>query len=146
MTHELGILFGAGFIYLLLLFLVAYAADSGRIPERLIRHPLVYALSLGVYATSWSYYGSVGFAQSEGYLFLTIYIGVTLAFALTPVLLQPILRLTLGISAHLTGRPVCVPLPQPAGRRVSHPVHADRHPALHRAADFAPVTESVCGS
>ncbi len=94
MTHELGILFGAGFIYLLLLFLVAYAADSGRIPERLIRHPLVYALSLGVYATSWSYYGSVGFAQSEGYLFLTIYIGVTLAFALTPVLLQPILRLT----------------------------------------------------
>src|SRR5690606_33308279 len=58
------------------------------------RHPLTYVLSLGVYATSWTYYGSVGFAQTHGYNFLTIYIGVTLAFALTPVLLMPILRLT----------------------------------------------------
>lgn len=94
MTHDLSFLFGIGFTYLVLLFLIAFAADSGRIPERLIRHPAVYVFSLGVYATSWTYYGSVGFAHTQGYLFLTIYLGVTLAFALSPLLLQPILRLT----------------------------------------------------
>ncbi len=94
MNHELAILFGFGFAYLLLLFLIAYGADNGYIPERILKHPFVYILSLGVYATSWTYYGSVGFAQSQGYLFLTIYLGVTIAFALTPLLFEPILRLT----------------------------------------------------
>ncbi len=94
MTFDLWQLFLAGVGYLLLLFLIAYAAERGWIPQKVVRHPLVYTLSLGVYATSWSFYGSVGFAQSQGYNFLTIYLGVTLAFLLTPVLLQPILRLT----------------------------------------------------
>jgi signal transduction histidine kinase/Na+/proline symporter len=94
MSHSLGLLFGVGVVYLLLLFLIAFAADSGRLPEKLLRHPMVYVFSLGVYATSWTYYGSVGFAETQGYLFLTIYLGVTLAFALSPLLLQPILRLT----------------------------------------------------
>ncbi len=91
---ELWQLFLAGVGYLGLLFLVAYAAEREWVPRSLTRHPLTYALSLGVYATSWSFYGSVGFAQSSGYNFLTIYLGVTLAFLLAPVLLQPILRLT----------------------------------------------------
>ncbi len=94
MTLELSSLFTAGFFYLVLLFLVAYVTDLGLIPEAWVSHPLVYTLSLGVYATSWTYYGSVGLANSNGYLFLTIYLGVTLAFALSPVLLRPILRLT----------------------------------------------------
>lgn len=94
MTLELSLLFAAGIIYLGILFLIAYATDRGLIPERWISHPLVYTLSLGVYATSWSYYGSVGFADSNGFQFLTIYLGVTLAFVLSPVLLRPILRLT----------------------------------------------------
>ncbi|WP_456372398.1 ATP-binding protein [Thiolapillus sp.] len=94
MTLELSSLFTAGFLYLVLLFLIAYVTDRGLIPEQWVSHPLVYTLSLGVYATSWTYYGSVGFANSNGYLFLTIYLGVTLAFALSPVLLRPILRLT----------------------------------------------------
>ncbi len=94
MSHDLALLFSVGIAYLVLLFLIAYAADSGRLPERLLHHPSVYVLSLGVYATSWTYYGSVGFAQTQGYLFLTIYLGVTIAFALTPVLFKPILRLT----------------------------------------------------
>ena len=94
MSRELLLLFGVGLGYLLLLFLIAYAADRGHIAERYLRHPITYVLSLGVYATSWTYYGSVGFAQSQGYLFLTIYLGVTIAFALTPLLFEPILRLT----------------------------------------------------
>ncbi|MFC1664509.1 ATP-binding protein [Pseudomonadota bacterium] len=93
MTFSLTYLFFTCVVYLSLLFLIAYATESGWIPSRVARHPITYVLSLGVYATSWSFYGSVGFAQSEGYLFLTIYIGVTLAFIATPVLLAPILRL-----------------------------------------------------
>jgi PAS domain S-box-containing protein len=91
---ELWILFMAGVAYLFALFMIALAAERGWIPSRVARHPLTYVLSLGVYATTWSYYGSVGFAQSQGHSFLTIYLGVTLAFALTPILLMPILRLT----------------------------------------------------
>lgn len=94
MTTEPLLLIGAGLVYLVVLFLVAYATDRGHIPARWVSHPITYALSLGVYATSWSYYGSVGFAASNGYQFLTIYLGVTLAFVLWPVLLRPILRLT----------------------------------------------------
>lgn len=90
---DLSELFLAGLGYLAVLFVVAYAAERGWLPQRVIRHPLTYALSLGVYATTWSFYGSVGFAASQGYLFLTIYVGVTLAFVLAPVLLQPLLRL-----------------------------------------------------
>jgi Na+/proline symporter/signal transduction histidine kinase len=94
MYHDLATLFGFGLVYLLILFLIAYAADSGRIGDRLLRHPLVYVLSLGVLATSWTYYGSLGFAQTQGYLYLSIYFGITLAFSLSPILFQPILRLT----------------------------------------------------
>ncbi len=94
MTLELSHLFLAGFSYLVLLFLVAHATDRGWIPARWVSHPLTYTLSLGVYATSWSYYGSVGFADSDGYLFLTIYLGVTLALLLAPLLLRPMLQLT----------------------------------------------------
>ncbi|OOZ37274.1 ATP-binding protein [Solemya velesiana gill symbiont] len=94
MTYELEVLFGASIFYLIILFFVAYVTDSGMISERWTANPLVYVLSLGVYATSWSYYGSVGFAEREGYQFLTVYLGVTIAFLFSPFLLRPILRLT----------------------------------------------------
>ena len=86
MTLELWQLFGVGVGYLALLFLVAWLAEHGYIPEAVARHPLTVTLSLGVYATSWSYYGSVGFAHEAGFSFLTIYLGVTIAFLLAPIL------------------------------------------------------------
>ena len=94
MTYELGVLFGTGVTYLGILFLIAYFSDRKVIPTKWIDHPVTYSLSLGVYASSWTYYGSVGFADSNGFLFLTIYLGVTLAFILSPVLLKPLLKLT----------------------------------------------------
>lgn len=93
MISEIGILYAVGVAYLALLFFIAHATDNRWLPDRLVRHPMVYALALGVYATSWSFYGSVGFAQSQGYNFLTIYLGVTLAFVLAPLMLAPLLRL-----------------------------------------------------
>lgn len=81
-------------VYLLLLFLIACATDRGWIPPRIHRHPGVYALSLGVYMSAGTYYGNIGFAQSHGYAFLALYLGLTLAFLLQPLLLAPILKLT----------------------------------------------------
>ncbi len=93
MGIELWLLFLVALVYLGVLFLIAYAGENGYFPRRLIEHPAVYALSLGVYATSWTFYGSVGLADSSGLAFLTIYLGVTAAFTLGPYLLAPILRL-----------------------------------------------------
>jgi signal transduction histidine kinase/Na+/proline symporter len=94
MTFELTHLLGGSFLYLSLLFLIAYATEQGWIAERIVHHRAIYALSLGVYATAWSYYGSLGFVETQGILFLAIYIGPTLAFILTPLLLSPMSRLT----------------------------------------------------
>ncbi|MCP3688623.1 MAG: histidine kinase, partial [Gammaproteobacteria bacterium] len=94
MQFELWQLFLVSIVYLGILFLIATATDKHWIPASVVRHPLVYTLSLGVYATSWSFYGSVGFAQQQGYNFLTIYLGATLAFIASPILLRPILKLT----------------------------------------------------
>lgn len=80
--------------YLLLLFGVAWTSEKGLIPRWVIRHPLTYTLSLGVYASAWAFYGTVGLAYQYGFGFLASYLGVTGAFLLAPVLLYPILRVT----------------------------------------------------
>jgi len=94
MNFELWQLFVAGVAYLGLLFVIAWIVDNKPEFKHLAHNPLTYALSLGVYATSWSFYGSVGFAERQGYSFLTIYLGVTLAYLLSPILFAPILKLS----------------------------------------------------
>ena len=86
------VLISAG--YLLILFGVAWSSEHGLIPRWLIRHPLTYILSLGVYASAWAFYGTVGLAYQYGYGFLASFLGVSGAFLLAPVLLYPILRIT----------------------------------------------------
>jgi signal transduction histidine kinase len=85
--------FSAG--YLGLLFAVAYygrrRADAG---HSIIANGTVYALSLAVYATSWTYYGSVGRAASTGVGFLPIYLGPTLMMALGWLVLRRIIRIS----------------------------------------------------
>lgn len=80
--------------YLLLLFGVAWFSERGFVPQKVVHHPAIYTLSLGVYASAWAFYGSVALAQQYGYGFLAYYMGVAAAFMLAPVLLQPILRIT----------------------------------------------------
>src|SRR5262249_59808503 len=93
MDMAIGAVFAVSVAFLLPLLGGAYGTERGLVPVRLVRHPLTYALSLGVYATSWTYSGSVGFAQKHGYGFLSIYLGVTLACLLVPVVWEPVLRL-----------------------------------------------------
>jgi Na+/proline symporter/signal transduction histidine kinase len=63
--------------YLCGLFAVAHMADtSGRRMMMAGRaRTTIYALALGVYCTSWTFYGSVGFASRAGFDFLGIYVG-----------------------------------------------------------------------
>ena len=92
MTLSPELIVGVALGYLSMLLLAAHVGDTFPRATRLARHPFVVALSLGVYATSWSYFGSVGMAARDGYRFLTIYLGVTLACAAAPVVWEPVAR------------------------------------------------------
>lgn len=83
------------FSYLLLLFSIAYAAERKEAEARSIAaNPYVYSLSLAVYCTSWTFYGSVGKAANAGLSFLTIYIGPTLMASLWWIVLRKIVYLS----------------------------------------------------
>jgi len=81
--------------YLGVLFAIAYYADRRADAGRsIIASPYIYSLSLAVYATAWTFYGSVGRAASDGVGFLPIYIGPTLMIALWWLVLRKILRIS----------------------------------------------------
>ena len=79
----------------MLLFSVAYFAERKELQGRsLVSNPYIYSLSLAVYCTSWTFYGSVGKAANAGLSFLTIYIGPTLMAALWWVVLRKIVHIS----------------------------------------------------
>jgi Na+/proline symporter/two-component sensor histidine kinase len=83
------------FAYLGLLFAIAYYADQRADAGRsVIASPYIYSLSLAVYATAWTFYGSVGRAAENGVGFLPIYIGPTLMIALWWLVMRKILRIS----------------------------------------------------
>jgi Na+/proline symporter/signal transduction histidine kinase len=85
----------ASFAYLGLLFAIAYYADQRADAGRsVIASPYIYSLSLAVYATAWTFYGSVGRAAADGVGFLPIYIGPTLMIALWWIVMRKILRIS----------------------------------------------------
>ncbi len=85
---------GASFAYLLLLFAVASLGDRRSAQGRsLIDNAWVYALSMAVYCTAWTYFGSVGRAASAGIWFLPIYLGPTLAMVLAWLVVRKMLRI-----------------------------------------------------
>ena len=86
----------SAFLYLCLLFAIAYfvdkRADAGR--SLLVNNPYIYALSIAVYCTSWTFYGSVGLAASRGIDFLPVYLGPTLVFVLWWYVLRKMVRIS----------------------------------------------------
>ncbi|RPH67606.1 MAG: histidine kinase [Burkholderiales bacterium] len=89
------VIVAVSFAYLGLLFAIAYygdkRADAGR---SIIANPTIYALSLAVYCTTWTFYGSVGRAASSGIGFLPIYLGPTLMVALWWFVMLKIIRIS----------------------------------------------------
>jgi Na+/proline symporter/nitrogen-specific signal transduction histidine kinase len=85
----------ASFAYLGVLFAIAYygdhCAERGR---SIIANPYIYALSLAVYCTTWTFYGSVGRAASSGIGFLPVYLGPTLMIALWWYVWRKIIRIS----------------------------------------------------
>ncbi|MFD4669487.1 histidine kinase [Lentzea sp. NPDC058450] len=81
--------------YLAVLFAIAFygdrRADAGR---SIVGRGTIYALSLAVYATSWTYYGSVGRAASTGVSYLSIYLGPTIMLALGWLVLRRIIHIS----------------------------------------------------
>lgn len=83
------------FLYLGLLFAIAYYADRRAYTSRsLVSNPYIYTLSIAVYCTAWTFYGSVGRAAQDGVSFLTIYLGPTLMAALWWLVLRKMIRIS----------------------------------------------------
>lgn len=83
------------FGYLALLFAIAWFSErSAKKGRRLSNHPAIYALTLAVYCTAWTYYGSVGRAATNGLEFLTIYIGPSLVAPLWWIVMRKIIRIS----------------------------------------------------
>ena len=70
-----------GCAYLCVLFLIAYFGDKDSLKGgKLYNGNYVYALSLAVYCSSWTFYGAVGTAAVDGLDYLTIYLGPCIVF------------------------------------------------------------------
>ncbi|MBS1189866.1 MAG: histidine kinase [Rhodocyclaceae bacterium] len=78
--------------YVGILFAVAYWFDQRAERGRLLANPWVYALSLGTYATAWTFYGSAGMAAVDGAAFLAIYLGASLAVLLSGTVMGRMVR------------------------------------------------------
>jgi len=80
-------------VYLGVLFIIAYWAEKNK-TSKWVKSPYVYALSLAVYCSAWTYYGSIGVAARSGIEFITIYLGPVIAAPLWIYILQKIIRLS----------------------------------------------------
>lgn len=79
--------------YLAILFYIAFLAEKNA-KSKWVNNPYVYMLSLAVYCSAWTYYGSVGIAANSGISFLPIYLGPVIAAPLWIVVLRKIIRIS----------------------------------------------------
>ena len=81
--------------YLLILFGVGYyiqhLAGKG---VRIKKNPTLYSLSLAVYCTAWTFYGSVGLAADHVLEYMAIYLGPTLTAPLWWVVIRKMIRIS----------------------------------------------------
>ncbi len=93
---ETKIIVIVSFGYMGILFAIAFFGDTrAEKGKSIISNPYIYALSLAVYCTAWTYYGSVGAASTSGATgFLGIYLGPTLMM----ILGWPVIRKIIHIS------------------------------------------------
>src|SRR5712672_2290489 len=92
MLHDWGVI-AAAFGYIGFLFLVASHGDRLSPAQRGRATALIYPLSLAIYCTSWTFFGSVGFASRTSVDFLAIYVGPILLIAFCTPLLRRVIKL-----------------------------------------------------
>ncbi|MBT00411.1 MAG: histidine kinase [Oceanospirillaceae bacterium] len=89
-----GLVLTISFSYLALLFIIAAWGDRRAEQRRsLVNSPTIYALSIAVYCTAWTFYGSVGRAATTGLSYLLIYLGPTLAMLCGWMLIRKMIRI-----------------------------------------------------
>jgi Na+/proline symporter/signal transduction histidine kinase len=92
MLHDWGVI-AAAFGYIGFLFFVASYGDRLSLLRRGRASALIYPLSLAIYCTSWTFFGSVGFATRTSTDFLAIYVGPILMIGLCTPLLRRVIQL-----------------------------------------------------
>jgi len=92
MLHDWGVI-AAAFGYISFLFLVASYGDRLSPTQRGRAGTLIYPLSLAIYCTSWTFFGSVGFATRTSIDFLAIYLGPIVMIGLCTPLLRRVIKL-----------------------------------------------------
>src|SRR3954471_3266874 len=92
MLHDWTVI-AAGFAYIGFLFLVASYGDRLSPTQRGRASALIYPLSLAIYCTSWTFFGSVGFATRTSTDFLAIYVGPVLMIGFCTPLLRRVIQL-----------------------------------------------------
>src|SRR6201995_1954166 len=92
MLHDWGVI-AAAFGYIGFLFFVASHGDRLSPTQHGRLSALIYPLSLAIYCTSWTYYGSVGFATRTSVDFLAIYVGPVLLIACCTPILRRVIQL-----------------------------------------------------
>jgi Na+/proline symporter/signal transduction histidine kinase len=92
MLHDWTVI-AAAFGYIGFLFLVASYGDRLSPTQRGRASALIYPLSLAIYCTSWTFFGSVGFATRTSFDFLAIYIGPILMIGFCTPLLRRVIQL-----------------------------------------------------
>ncbi len=80
-------------VYLAFLFLIAFWAEKNS-KSKWVNNPYIYVLSLAVYCSAWTYYGSVGIASQSGISFLTIYLGPVISLPLWILVMRKIIRVS----------------------------------------------------
>lgn len=83
------------FAYVAVLFLVAWWADQSQSWYNRFR-PVLYSLALGVYCSSWTFFGAVGQSMVSMWSYLPIYLGPVLIFLLG----RPLLIKLLTVGEH----------------------------------------------
>src|SRR4029078_8436575 len=80
--------------YIGLLFAIAsYGDETNRFGRERGWRQFIYPLSLAIYCTSWTFFGSVGLAARTGFEFLTIYVGPIVLIGLFYPFILPLVRL-----------------------------------------------------
>jgi Na+/proline symporter/signal transduction histidine kinase len=92
MLHDWGVI-AAAFGYIGCLFLLASYGDRLSSAERRNANGWIYPLSLAIYCTSWTFFGSVGFATRTSTDFLAIYVGPIVMIGLCTPLLRRVIAL-----------------------------------------------------
>ncbi|KRW61903.1 hybrid sensor histidine kinase/response regulator [Pseudomonas sp. TTU2014-080ASC] len=94
MTLSSGLIAVVALLYMAVLFAIAFYGDRRAKPLPPKLRAWVYSLSLAVYCTSWTFFGSVGQAAEQVWQFLPIYLGPIIIMVFAPWVLKKMVMIS----------------------------------------------------